>query len=371
MKKRIKFWCYPLFLMGILVFTASSCKKNDDVSDKNYYKGSASRGDLVTFEINKTDKSYLINNETTGNVSGGTYSIMNGQLSGVYKVTTGDNNFYAVELDDQVIAANFPSGNSENKITFGISAGINNVGREAQIAGDYIYIHFSNTAVNGNVRNKEWGIVSVLQSGTLYIKSYATGGTPGISGLTTLAPENFNLTLPLSAGNLQGSWSVNGNDKVKLNVGINGTQYAGFSYATSTSAVFLLDMGVGNGYILGLKIPATPVTINQIAGTYKFVGVVSDGKKLAGNAIIKTDGTGTCAIETNGVLSDNEYFTGITQCPHLSNVLYANHFDPDFPTYQGKAYFVLMGDIMVYIIFDNQGLFNAYGAGAKELLLIK
>ncbi len=364
MRNAIKFWAYPLILMGILIFIASSCSK-DDNSNKNFYVGSASRGDLVTFEINKTDKTYSVDNETTGTSESGSYSIMDGVLDGIYKVSTGGHYFYAVELDNQALAANFPTGHIDNKISFGVSSSINNVGKESQIAGSYIYIHFCNSIVNGNIRNKEWGVVSVLANGTLYIKSYATGGDPGLSGLTPLAPEEFNTSLPLSSGDLQGSWSVNGEVKAKLNVGIQGTQYTGFSYTTLTSAAFLLDMGTGNGYILGLKISSTPISLSQLAGNYKFVGVVADGKKLGGNALINSDGTGTCALEIDGVLSDNEYFENITQCPNLTNVLYADHYDPDFPTYHGKAYFVLVGDIMMYFIFDNEGLFNAYGAGAK------
>lgn len=348
-------------LMGLLFFSCSS----DESSDKSTYKGSASHGDLVTFEIDKTNKSYEVSNHTTGQNENGSYTIMDGVLNGIYKITVGNDNFYAVELDDKVIAANFPTGNAENNISFGISSSINNVGKESQIVGDYIYIHFSNDAINGNVRNKEWGIVSVLSSGTLYIKPFATGGDPGQNGLTPLEPETFDLALPLTSGDLQGSWSVNGTEKVKLNVGIEGTQYTGFSYTTQSSAVFMLDMGTGNGFILGLKISSSSTTLSQLAGTYKYVGVVADGSRLSGNAFVKSDGTGTCAIETDGILSDDEYFTGMTQCPNLPNVLYANHFDPTYPTYQGKAYIVLAGDIMMYFIFDSEGLFNAYGAGAK------
>jgi len=352
-------------ILLVLSFSALfiSCSK-DESSDKNVYKGSASRGDLVTFQINKTDKTYSVDNETTGNSETGSYSIMDGALSGIYKVSTGGSNFYAVELDGKVIASNFPSGHAENKISFGISSAINNVGKESQIVGNYVYIHFSNVAVNGDVRNKEWGIVSVLANGTIFIQPYATGGDPGQSGLTPKAPESFNSTLPLSAG-IQGAWNVNVNDKVKLNVGIQGTQYTGFAYATATSAAFLLDMGVGNGYILGLKLSNSSPTLSQLAGNYKFVGVVADGKKLGGNTLIKSDGTGTCDLEIDGVASTNESFTELTQCPNLPNMFYAKHLDSENPTYEGKAYFVLVDDIMMYFIFDSEGLFNAYGAGAK------
>lgn len=352
-----------LLLLGVAAFIFSGCSK-DDSPDKNIYKGSASRGDLVTFQISKTDKTYSVGNETTGNSESGSYTIMNGALTGVYKVSTDGSNFYAVELDGKALAANFPSGHSENKISFGISSAINNIGKESQIVGNYVYIHFSNVAVNGNVRNKEWGIVSVLANGTIFIQPYATGGDPGESGLTPKTPESFNSTLPLSSG-IQGSWNVNVNDKVKLNVGIQGTQYTGFAYATATSATFLLDMGVGNGYILGLKLSNSSPTLSQFAGNYKFVGVVADGKKLGGNTLIKSDGTGTCELEIDGVASTNESFTDLTQCPNLPNVFYAKHLDTDVPTYEGKAYFVLIDDIMMYFIFDNDGLFNAYGAGAK------
>ncbi len=127
----------------------------------------------------------------------------------------------------------------------------------------------------------------------------------------------------------------------------------------------VLDLGAGNGYILGLKVSSASTSLAQLVGSYNFVGVVADGSGLAGNTRISSDGSATCAIETNGVLSEDESFTGIQQCPNLPNVLHATHLDPRIPTYRGKAYFVISGDIMMYFIFDTDGFFNAYGAGVR------
>ena len=60
----------------------SGCKKDGpdgpdgpDNNDKiNTYSGSGSYGDLVTFDINQTTKSYTTRNETTGQSSSGTYT---------------------------------------------------------------------------------------------------------------------------------------------------------------------------------------------------------------------------------------------------------------------------------------------------------
>ena len=349
----------------VLALIATSCVSDGSSTISDVYTGTASHGDLVTFRINKTDQIYQVNNHTANQTASASYGVMTGLLGNVYKTFSETSSLYAVELDGVVLATNFPTGNFENKISFGITTAINNTGRESLIAGDYIYIRFGSEEINGSLKNKEWGVISVLPSGTLYTKAYASGGDQGQNGLPPLTPDKFNLSLPLTSGDLQGSWSVNSTEKVKLDVEINGVQYTAFSYAATSSSVFLLDLGAGNGYILGLKVSPASISLAQLVGSYNFVGVVADGTGLAGNTRIASDGSATCAIETNGVLSEDESFTGIQQCPNLPNVLCATHLDPRYPSYRGKAYFVISGDIMMYFIFDTDGFFNAYGAGVK------
>ena len=362
------------FLMFATVLTLAgvqSCKKDSNPDDPptpppavfTHYSGSASHGDLVTFDLDQTNHTYSIYNQTTGVSESGSFSLMSGNFTGLYQVNTGSYNCFAVELNNRILAANFPTGNPGNDISYGISTAINNTGNEVNIAGDYIYLNFSSEPVNGSSNNKEWGIVSVSQNNLLKVKQFATGGT---GSMTTLAPEAFNLPLPLSAGELSGSWSVNTSRPEELNVTFDqdpGTQYHGFSYANENEGVFLLDMGTGNGFILGLK--TENYTPAQMAGAYKFVGVVTDGTRLGSNVIVDPSGNGTVYTIRQNLVIETETIQNLNQCTHLPNVLYGEHITGNPPAVTGKIYVVITGNMTMYFIFDNSGNFNAYGAGAK------
>lgn len=371
-KKRLFAMLFCSLAMASVLFSA--CKKEDDNNDtdnttptptdtKRGYSGSASYGDLVTFEINQTQHTYSVHNETTGLNENGSYSIMNGELNGIYKITNATSSFYAVELADKIIAANFPTGRTENNMSFGVSSSINNIGNESNIAGSYIYMHFVDDAVNGNVRNKEWGIVSINANGTMKVQPYATNGT---GSMTTLGPEDFNASLPLTTSLLDGTWNVNGTNHERLNASITqqpGSAFTGFANTSASAPVFLLDMGTGNGFLIGLKINTSSLT--QVAGLYKFVGVVADGSRIANNVTINTNGTGNVVITNAAGSLEYESLANITQCPNLPNVYFADHLSGTPATVTGKLYAVISGDVAMYFIFDNQGFFNAYGAGAK------
>lgn len=351
----------------------SACKKEDDSTDDNTtptptdtkrgYSGSASYGDLVTFEINQTQHAYSVHNETTGLNENGSYSIMDGELNGVYKITNATATFYAVELAGKIIAANFPTGRAENNMSFGVSSSINNVGNENNIAGNYIYMHFADDAINGNARNKEWGVISVFNTGNYLVQPFATGGS---GSMISLAPEDFTASLPLVSGQIGGTWVINGSNHERLDVSVTGqtgVQFTGFANTSTNAPVFLLDMGTGNGFLAALKI--NPSSLAQVAGLYKFVGVVADGSRIANNVTVNADGTGTVVITKPDGTLEYESIQNITQCPNIPNAYYANHLTGSPATVTGKLYAIVSGDVAMYFIFDNQGLFNAYGAGAK------
>lgn len=61
---------WTTFLMVVIVFLGS-CKKDDDTKPNNNnnqtdviknYSGSGSKGDLITFSMNHTNKSYTVHN---------------------------------------------------------------------------------------------------------------------------------------------------------------------------------------------------------------------------------------------------------------------------------------------------------------------
>ena len=84
-------------LLMVIAVLMGSCKKDDATEPDNNnnnpsdvikdYSGSGSEGDLITFSINQTDKTYSVHNETTGNDDNGTYIVKTGNLNNIYEVT--------------------------------------------------------------------------------------------------------------------------------------------------------------------------------------------------------------------------------------------------------------------------------------------
>ena len=363
--KNIKF-CVIAFL---LLFIFGACGKDEDdpnpVDDDIImkYSGSGSEGDLITFDINHTTESYTIHNETTGNTDNGNYDVItSSDLSGIYNVNIGSNTFYAVELDDRLIAANFPTGNPENNISFGVSASIDNNGNEDNIVGDYIYIVMDNHGIMNDTAIKEWGLLNIKSDHTWLKQNYASN--TGNGTVTEQQPENFVGNLPITTGDESGGWSINGANKERLNVTIDGASIVltGYAYATANEAAFLLDLGTGNGFLIGLKITNNS-SFSSIAGDYKFVNVWDNGFG-AGNYSVTN--TGMVSWVHNGSEGNTSGNFQLTQCANsIKNVYYCNSVDLG-NNYFEKLYCVIIGDIIVHFGFDNaNGDFAQYGIGAR------
>ena len=350
-------------LLIVFAMLTGACKKDEDetIPDNNNqtdiiknYSGSGSKGDLITFSINQTDKTYTVHNETTGNDDNGVYTVKTGNFNGIYEVTANNETFFAVELSDKVLAANFPTGNSENDISFGVSSSLSYLNNSANIIGDYIWIIMSNNEVDGSVLNKEWGVLTIKSDGTWVTKNYIGG-----SGSTSnyLSPEDFSETLPLISGDQAGTWVVNGTHQERLNVTINGATgtLTGYVYGDANSSAFVLDLGTGNGFLLGIK--NTNASLPNIAGTYNYIDVAVDGSKGAGNYTISSTGSVIWNyINTAGSIDSGSF--NLTQCNTLRNTYYGTDVN------LGDVYVVICGDIILHFIFDNNG-FASYGAGGK------
>jgi hypothetical protein len=352
----------------------NSCKKdkNEDpepiptppaVVVKNTYSGSGSYGDLVTFEINQTDHTYSIYNESTGQSSSGTYTIQTGQLQGVYRINIGGNSFFSVELSDKFLAANFPTGNPLNNLSFGISSEIDNTNNMANIAGDYIFFEVDADGYFNNPIWKEWGALAVYSNGIFEGISYATGGPYPSS--ETIAPEDFTDGFPINQDSIEfdGTFTVSGTHKERLITTLNqdplGT-YNGFVYATASQGALILDKGLGNGFILALKIN-TSSNLSAIAGSYKYVSVLDNNTAVGGNATI-SGSSGTYYQETSTGVTESGTLQNIQQCANFHNVYYGEMVSTQV---DGKIYLCIVGDIFFSIAFNNSGEFVIYGAGAK------
>lgn len=356
-----------------VILAATSCKKDDDnppidinppAEDVvNKYSGAATPGSQITFEINQTDFAYAIHNETEGDSYGGLYTIMTGDHYGIYNLKANYSNYYAVEMSDKIVAANYKSVMG-NAITYCVSQDVDNTANIANIAGDYIYIAFSDAAVNGSLNHKEWGVLTAGSDGSLLLKAYSTGGS---GTLTTMGPENFNLPLPLTSGDITGTWSVNGTDKERLDVTLSsvpGATFTGYSYATADGSCFILNRGTDNGFVMGLRI--MNYTPSQLAGTYSYAGKRSNGEVCADKISIGAAGTGIIHTVDKDLTASYGELDSLNQCSSFQNVVYGDFLTGIPLNVTGKIYLAIVNEMTMYIMIDNFGNFYAYGLGGKK-----
>lgn len=336
----------------------------------NEYAGAASHGDLVTFDVDPDARTYTVHNETTGQHESGVFTVLSNDLAGVYKVSTGSNRFYAVELTDQALAANFPTGNVNNTLSFGITAEMDNSGWQQHLAGNYIYIAISNKPVNGSADNKEWGVVTVDANGTVKVRMLATGGQGDIPAVE---PEAFTQGMfPTTDPDLNGQWRADTTHPERLVVTLDqmpGTTMTGFAYATTQQAALILDQGPGNGFLLAFKV--VDVSLAQTAGEYKFINVWNDTNgtgRSAGKVSISSTGSGSFAHLDEEEQLSTGVLEGIGQCPVLRNVFYATTTETDgTTTVHEKVYWVISDRLFMAFGFrtDLGFQFASYSVGAR------
>lgn len=351
-----------LLLASATIFMVScsdddSAEKNttDPVSNKviNTYSGSATYGDLVTFSINNTDLTYSLYNETTSQTESGSYSVMDSEFSGVYEITAGSTNFYGVELGDKIVVGNFPSGNSNNDLSFGVSSEIDNSTQLGGFQGNYFYVKLGAYLQNDPM---EWGQFS-LTSDSLHGYDM-TDGTNG--------PEDTTIMFPLSYANskFDGSWKLSGTKSDRLDINIEGNLATGYAFAEGNTSVFLIDLGTGEGSVIAYKVDPNS-TLSNIADTYKYIEFYQDGEKGAGNYTLSPNGSVSYSY-TNGDTSDLETNVNLLSNfqsvnPQLPNVFYAYNVNSE----GNNLYFVVAGDAIMHYHFDSNFNFLGYGAGAS------
>jgi hypothetical protein len=335
------------------------------------YAGSASYGDLVVFTVDPAASTCTVVNSTTSQTVTHGFTVLGGEMAGVLKVQQGADVFHAVELGGTLIAANFPTGNPGNLISFGVSSVAGGAAIGQNLPGDYVYIHISGTAVNGSTNIKEWGVVSIIDDGSFRVKAQATAPGNG-NGPAAMAPEEFAASFPVETPDLTGTWAMDAANPVRMLVTMAGADapLIGFAYAPDPNAIFVLDMGEGNGFILALKRLPT-MTLANLAGTYKFINVYDDkqgGGRSAGKAVIHADGTGSYGHEN----TEGSYSTGvlgnIAACPALPNMFHAESQETTGGIVQTlKMYFVLLPYAYMGFNFRTDGEFRfvGYSVGAR------
>lgn len=345
----MKFKHSKLVLLATIISFAS-CDKEDMESGSNAYSGVGVVGDLITYQLDKTNKTYTLNNETTGNQESGDFSIKSETLfNGIYQLESGGTSFFGVELDDKISVMNFPSGNTANALTFGVSSEIDNTEWSSSFAGDYMYVYLGDYL---DTDPMTWGQITL------------NGSDCHTTSFNGVGPEDAPVNYPLTASNADDSftWQLDGQkkDRITIDAGIAGT-YTGFAYAGADFGTFLLDLGPGAGVMIAYKVQNA--TLSSIAGDYKFVDYDIYGNRGGGNYTISSDGTVKYSWtdgDANNTIEDETLLSQLT-ASYIPNVYYATNIN----SYGDNLYVVICGNAIMHYIFDSNYSFVGYGAGAK------
>jgi len=363
-----KKWAMLLSLSTFVLFSCSDDGGDDKptttsspstpASTANRYSGSASYGDLITFQLDKQNSRFSIFNETTNQSESGTFTTRTDSLfSGVYQVIAAGDTFFGIELDDKIAVANFPSGNNQNDIVFGVSSEIDNTGKINQMVGDYVYVRLGNYLKTDKM---EWGVFTLGQDSLWGVVVDEGNNDPGDT--TINRPLNYSNN-DFTNRSFDGKWTVT-NDRIAIEYeGIDGmsSNITGYAYAAGTTSVFLMDFGTGKGSAIAYKIDDNS-SVSNISAVYKYISFDQEGDKGAGHLTIYTDGTVDVTF-TDGA-ADNTYsasLNGSLTSTNIPNVYYMGNFDND----GNELYLVAAGEALMFYIFDANGNFKEYGAGSE------
>jgi hypothetical protein len=350
MLKKSSSLLFVVFSLFLAQCSKDSTTPTPSGSTTRSYGGSASFGDLISFDYDDSKKTYSITNETTGKSASGTYaSSTTTGLNGIYTVTTTQGTYYAAEISNKFLAANVPSGRTDNKISVAVTADIDNSNNWANIAGTYTFISIDNTTQGSS---KDWGIVEVNSDKTFTAYAYSSD---------VVSPEDLTAKSPFVQ--YDGTFALQSNHKERLTVSFkNGTSptgknWTGFVYATSSEAAIVLDRGEGEGFLLAIKqVPG--ITLSSISGSYKYITFDGgSGKSAAGNVTINQS-TGTFSEAQNGGSPETGTITGLAAVPGIENMFLGYNNNND------KIYAAMCGSMFFMVLFDSNG-FVKYGVGGK------
>ncbi|MCX6286353.1 MAG: hypothetical protein NTY96_04505 [Bacteroidetes bacterium] len=349
---------YCLFIVFVILMAAAGCKKNGDPAFVTYsYSGSGTAGDVLTFTVNESIGGYTIYNESNKLYVNGSFTVYSDELKGLYKVFANGAFYYAVEIPGQVFTGNFPTARLKNNFSYGVTRQTNT--GNPQLYGNYIYIHISNTAVNGSTLNREWGILTFLADGTWTKQGYCNER----GSLPRLMPDEYTGTIPPVNPSDTGTWIVNSlyPDQLIMNQFHSIDTLTGFPYASDSGAVFVMDMGFGHGFLVGLKL--LDGDLNRIKGNYGYADVRYDASTGGGKFAVNDSSYNvewwrgdSYAKIRNGV------FGALNQSTVLKNVFYAKNISfygdiVDYYAFVSGPYF------MEFQFMNNQ--FRSYGLGAR------
>lgn len=351
-------------LSWLLIFMAPlfmvSCVDDDDTDDKpgptkvlHSYFASASYGDIVEVDVNKTDKKIDYNNITTSQKGSLNYNFLtNPELNSILQINQNGQSFFAIEDPGQIFVTSLPLGNIYNKLSFGITSKLNfNTDvSPAELAGKYVFVIFENVAPD----EYEWGGYQINADGTYSWK---------ISGEDE--PELFNDKTGFS-GDGGGTWMVDPQNSSRLIFKENNGNDV-FYGSVLPGKMMMIDIGVGNGFVLGVKYPEQPYTQAQVAGKYQWIDKTPEGYVGLGYFNIPSDGD-SCKYYykyLNNPYADEGLETAydFKRLSNMNNVFrMEDNWDGDiFYTYMA----VLAGQSVIFFTIGDDGIVSV-GIGIRS-----
>lgn len=344
-------------IMSFFILVASCTKDSDDpdpvppdptpTDDYKKYLVSGSYGDIISYEVDKTNMQYTYFNETTNNSGSGDLVYSNNpNLSGVYEMAAGGSTYYGIELANEMFATSFPSGNPQNSICFGLSAekNLSTQYSPADFAGKYLWVLYL------DISDFEWGGFEILENGTFTWQ---------------FGPEDdndFDVNTHF-AGAGTGTWAVSPTDPTRIIFTENGVSNIG---SICPGKIMMIDNGPGLGFTAGIKYPDNPVSQASIAGNYKWLDVTPEGYLGVGAFSLPASGT-ECnyyyKYYNNPYASEgNEVMTNFHRSAKVNNAFIGqDEFDGDtFYT----SFLVLPGEALLFYTWGDDGMVS-YGVAGK------
>jgi hypothetical protein len=349
---------YIFFICIILLAVFSGCKKNDSTPYVEYtYNGSGAAGDILNITVNQTAGGYTVYNETNKLYDNGSYTVYTNELNGLYKVFVKGAFYYAVEMPGQVFTGNFPTARLNTDLSYVITP---RALTGSAFAGNYVYLHVGNLAINGSTLNKEWGILTILSNGKWTKQPYCNDtGT-----ITALMPDEYSGQVPPVNPPDSGTWSVNSfypNRLIMAGSSSPGDSLTGFAYVSDNGSVFNVDLGFGNGFLCGLKL--LDGGSNPMTGSFGFTDIRYDAT-TGGGKFVNNDtnlSMGWWRADSYGKVKNGSFGT-LNQCQVLKNVYFVKNaiFAGDTVDF----YSVVSGPYFLEFQFRNNK-FRSYGLGAR------
>ena len=350
------FWHFFLITLSLLL--ANGCKKSDNQAvSPNYYAGAGTAGDVLSFVVNESLMNYSVYNESNKLYDNGSFTIYSNELNGLYKVYAQGAFYYAVEIPGMVFTGNFPTARLNSNLSFSISQQAN--GSNPQIGGNYVYLHISNTSVNGSTLNREWGILTISADGTWTKQGYCndTGSLP------KLMPDEYSGTGPPAYPADSGFWNINPAypNIFRMSQTNSADILTGFPFASDSGAVFIMDLGYGHGFLAGLKI--LDGDQNRIKGNYGYADVMYNAATGGGKFAVNDSSYNVEWWRADSYSKvKNGLFGNLSQTAVLKNVYYSK--DVVFSGDTVNFYAVTSGPYFIEFQFRNNK-FRSYGLGAR------